>query len=92
MRLSDVATRNREVIWAVTNLLVIYDVISNQADKDKVKPLVTVNLRYYSDKFDGEIKYVNGLISLTKLPGVATDAVSLREDLSETKNLLDSHK
>jgi hypothetical protein len=56
----------------------------------RIRPQLEVQSRYYSVELDESITEVNDQISSTHRPDVAAEATRMRDDLRETKSILDS--
>jgi hypothetical protein len=85
-----VASRTGDLLDAVEALLLIYDYISCDLDRETVRRVIKVQLAHYIKRVDLSISEVNHHLSFTKNPAIATSAARMKEDLRETKDLLES--
>ena len=84
------ATRAQECLHAANSILQIYDLITCETDRSKIKPLIKMELRDSVRGIEMHVKQVNDNLAFTKVPAVATSGTKLKEDLREAIALLES--
>ena len=88
--LQTVSSEAAEYVGSVHTLLTVYGQISNKEDRAAITFLLQQKFRaYYSPLIENLIKQTNLVISDTRRPGVAAEAMRMRDDLRETKDILD---
>ena len=87
-----VASETVDRLDAAGNFLWIYRSLSCKEDRARIKPLLENQFSFYSQYLELSIKSVNLDISHTKTPGVAVEAIRMKDDLREAKSILDSIK
>ncbi len=75
---------------ATSTLLTVYDDISCDSDRVRVRPLIRTQLAAYAAQIGRNISRVNLNLSYTKIQGVAVTAGRMKEDMREVKDKLDS--
>ena len=71
----------REYILSNITFIDIYNLVSTKKDRISIRPIIQLNVKYYTSSLDESIRYINHLISSTKSPGIAASATRLRDDL-----------
>jgi hypothetical protein len=90
--LSQAALTVGDYAGSASSLLEIYESLSCPADKQVVRELIARDFAYYSKQTDKELSVANLGITYTKKPGVAAEAIRLRDDMRALQNLFDSTK
>jgi hypothetical protein len=90
--LADTAWEVEGHISAVMALLDIYDRLSCPPDRDAARIVIRRQLSYYSKDVDSEVKLSNMGIEHTKKPGVAAEAMRMRDELRDVQELFNSIK
>jgi len=88
--LSDTAREMGDYLWAVGDLLFVYERITKNADRLEVKPTVKYSLDHYAKQTQYRIEYVNNMSSYTKDPAITASATRFKKDLREIKTFLES--
>jgi hypothetical protein len=74
----------------VGDLLVVYKKITQNADREAVKPTIKSSFDANIESIGRSMKQVDVALSLTKSPAIAASATALKQDLREIKTLLES--
>jgi len=77
-------------VHAARTLVYVYYSLSCVEDRSRIKPLVQEELSMYSHLLSLGVNKTNIDIATTKRPGVAAEAINMRDDLRRTKDTLDS--
>lgn len=85
-QMATVAELNAERCVSVHSLLFAYELVAPGPSKAKVGEYVAFRLEQYA-VLKTDTEYANRMIALTKLPGVAREAQSLRDRLREFADL-----
>jgi len=88
--LSILAAEANDVFEAASDLLWIYEQISNPIDRIAVKIYINKRVNDYTSRLDFLIKQVNTRLSYSKSPGVAANGLRLKDELRSGQNLLKS--
>jgi hypothetical protein len=88
--LSTAASEADDCIEAASDLLFIYDLISNPADRILVRLYINKRINDYASRFDFLIKQTNTSLSFSISSGVAATGIRLRDELRGGQNLLKS--
>jgi hypothetical protein len=88
--LNTVASRAGDLLDATRALLLVYDNISCAVDRATIRPVIKMQLDHYIKRLNLSVSQVNNVLSLTKNPGIATAASRMKEDLRETRVLLET--
>ena len=91
-RLRDSASSCFEYLEAASDLLFMYETMSNQAERSAVKPTINTRLDYSVEMIETDIEGVNLRLGRTIRPGVAETGTRLREAMREAVALLRSVK
>jgi len=84
------ASEANDYLEAASDLLFIYDQISNPADRTSVRLYVNKRLNEYASRFDRLIKHVNTSLSFSISSGIAATGIRLRDELRSGQYLLKS--
>jgi len=87
-----IAAETGERLHAARTLLEIYDDLLCEEDRARIRFRINSELLYYGKEIDLSIQQVNVYIPATKRPGVAAEAIRMKDDLREVKGILDSVK
>jgi hypothetical protein len=90
--LETVASRASDVLGASSVLLEVRDSLSCEEDRARINPLLRDEFLNYSRLIELDIESVNNGISYIDKPGVAVEAIRMRDDLRDSKRMLDSIK
>jgi len=75
---------------AASTLLQVYNDLSCPQDKGMLRTVIRREFSYYSKEVALEIKEAQLDISVTEKPGVAAEALRMKDDLRELQSLFDS--
>ena len=89
-KLSTLAGNTYDYISGAYTILQIYDLLSCEADRSKVKPLINIQINLYVSMIESAIVEINSNLAATKMPAIATSGIKFKEDLREVKSLLES--
>jgi len=92
MDLSTTASQAGDYLGAVLTLLTIYDDLSCKEDRDRIRPVIEAELRFYSKDMALLTKSANLSIGLIKMPGIAAEGTRMRDDLRQAESTFDSIK
>ena len=67
------------------SLLYVYKLISKD-DRVKIFSVIKVTFKYYLDRLNESIRYLDNQVAFTKSVAVATSGANLRKELREIKN------
>jgi hypothetical protein len=90
--LAMVSTQAGDYASSATTLLEVYEDVSCEQDRLAVRKVIQRDFAYYGKQTNGLLKQVTLGIGYTKKPGVAAEAVRMRDDLIELQSLFDSPK
>jgi hypothetical protein len=86
------ANESGEYANAAGSLLEIYDSLSCPADRAVARAVIARDFAFYSKQLKNLITVVNAGIAYTKKPGVAAEAIRMRDEIRELEGLFDSTK
>jgi hypothetical protein len=86
--LDDVAGTAEDRLFAANNMLQMYDNISCNPDRARVKLVLKKTLDYYSWQFENEAGRVAGALTFAKVPATAQTGLRMKDDLRATKEKL----
>jgi hypothetical protein len=92
INLNNTAISANDYLWAAGDLLRVYDMISNPADKAKVRPFINKRLDSHVNGLELNIKEVNLSLPDSKNSRLKATAVRLRDELRKGQDLLKSAK
>ena len=90
MDLNGEATLNSERLFSAGNLVLVYEQMTCSSDKAFIRLYVQRVLNAYIKNLEQSISGVNLGLANTHRPGVATTAAGLRDELRESKALIES--
>lgn len=73
---------------ASSDLLYLYDNITEPANRASVRAMVRLRLQYYARLLDSNTEYVNKRLTHIQAPGVAQTVLRLRDELRRGSDLL----
>lgn len=88
--LTATASSASQEVHAARTLVYVYYSLSCVEDRSRIKPVVQEELSMYSHDLSLRVNEANINIASAKRPGVAAEAINMRDDLRRTKNILDS--
>jgi hypothetical protein len=92
MSLHSVASEIYEHLSTASVLLDIYNDLTCPGDKARAKVRIESQLNFYGLMTNFSIEQANSDIATTRKPGVAAEAIRMRDDLREAKSLLEGVK
>lgn len=72
----------------IQDLLLIASIVQNEADKQRIKPVIGMSIKFMAEGVNLSIERVNERIAETKNPGSVAQSMKLRDDLRGLKELL----
>jgi len=90
--LREIAAINQERAASGTAWLAMYDNLSCPQDRTSARTAIQREFTYYMQGVNIDIEFVNKLTGTTEKPGVATEAIRMRDDLRELQELFKSTK
>jgi hypothetical protein len=88
--LNAVASEIGSYLNAAGTLLEIYADLTCQEDRIKIRPLIEADLAFYRKQIELLVAETEINIAHTQMPGVAAEAVHMRDDSREVRTILDS--
>ena len=86
----NVAWRASLCAGAAYSILKIYDSVSCEADRSKIRPTVEASLTSYAKALDEYTTTINKFVPDTNTSAIVTTALHMKDDLREAKALLES--
>ena len=86
--LSDLVNFNMVQLENIEDLQLIESLIENEADRKRVKPVISRRIKLVAVGIDGSIRQLNLYVAHLKSQAVLATAMKVREDLHELKELL----
>src|SRR5258708_38044069 len=90
MNLEATSSTATDYLAAVGTLLEIYSDLSCEEDRAAIRPVIKREIGFYSMQIEPSINEANLSIAHTHMPGVAAEAIHMRDDLREVKSIFDS--
>lgn len=87
-----IGSRTVDRIFAIVDMLEIYDEITGKADRARVKSLLESKLKAHADNIDEDIEMVNINLGGTRMPAIAESGTRMKDDLRSLKSFLYSTK
>lgn len=90
--LGQFAATSGDYAGAIGTLLEVHNELACSVDRAAVRPLIERVAAFYSKQLNRQIDGVNAGIAFTKKPGVAAEAIRLKDDMRDLQELFNSLK
>ena len=90
LNLAATTTRTSDYLFAASSLLFVYDNISSRTDRKMISPFIMETLESYAKSLELSAEEANLLAAYTDIPGIATSAVRLKDEIRASVVLLRS--
>jgi hypothetical protein len=79
-----------DYVDASSSMLYIYEMLSDASDRAHVRPFIQSRLSHYSELLGNAAEGVNVDVTGATRPGTAATAIHLKDEIRESKSLLES--